>query len=165
MTKAYEQPPPPVVPAVTAKPDRPFALKVVCAVLFLNGLVLALVGGLLIYSLTNPSGTLVDPREIDGLLSGFGIMAKIVVTLVFAVGIIWVATMLWRLQPWAWRRAMLVMGLLLVLQIWTYLNHSETIFTTLGLALDVIAVYYLIQADVRRLFIDPPKADGGASLL
>jgi hypothetical protein len=60
---------------------------------------------------------------------------------------------LWSLKPWAWQLNMIIMGFLLLINIWGHFASVENrIQTDVTLALNIITVFYLIQGDVRDLF-------------
>ncbi len=66
---------------------------------------------------------------------------------------------LWALKPWAWQLNMILIGFLLISGIWVHFTQSDNrLFSDLGMALNIVTVFYLIQSEVRDLFISDKSA-------
>lgn len=64
---------------------------------------------------------------------------------------------LWLLKPWAWQWNMMVMGFLLVTGLWIHFTSASTLLNDLTLLLNIMIVFYLVNKDVRELFISPRR--------
>ena len=93
------------------------------------------------------------------LLADYGYFTETVIMGVVGAALVGVSIGLWRLHAWNWRRAMIVVGIVLVFNLWSYFRGNHTVITTVALLVDILVVFYLIQPEVRRLFIDQPKDD------
>jgi len=61
---------------------------------------------------------------------------------------------MWLLKPWAWQWNMMVMGFLLVTGLWIHFTSASSLTNDITLLLNIMIVFYLVQSDIRELFID-----------
>jgi hypothetical protein len=92
------------------------------------------------------SGTL---QEIAEVLLAALLVGLIILLIVAAIG-------LWLLRPMAWALNMIVMGFLLVIGLWFHFSEQSGLTNDAGLLLNVLIVFYLVQPDVRALFVSRP---------
>ncbi len=78
-----------------------------------------------------------DERIIGGILITFAIFQ-----IVLVIG-------LWQMRHWAWLLVMITTGITMATQIWRYFNDLPDY---LGMAVNVIVVFYLNQRDVQQAF-------------
>lgn len=159
MSKEYSTPTPTVATPIEAKRERPFALKVVCALLMFEGLLLLLVSIGIAYQIYGPNTAVGIPQLFSGILGSLGVITEMLVLGIGGAVMVWVAVGLWRFSPWAWRWTMITIGVLLIINLWNYFGDSEGRASTFALIIDVAIVFYLVQPEVRRLYIDKPKID------
>lgn len=141
-------------PTPPPRPDRPFTLKALCIILIGRGLLFLLLGFLLIDGwLTN--------SEIGGL-SGFS--TGVVATAFTILGVLMIvsAVGLWRLRPWAWRLTMIMVGMLLIYGLWVEFSGDREMANAIGLLLNIFIVFYLVQGDIRGLFVENTAAGESA---
>jgi uncharacterized membrane protein (DUF2068 family) len=130
---------------------RPFTLKMVCGLLLFRSLVLLpLVTVYFIPEEMQYFNLTVNAPLLEGVTKWVEVTALTVVgflNLVSAVG-------LWLFKPWAWRLAMILVGLLLTVELWQQLDGNPQTGNPVGLLLNILIVFYLAQGDIRALFID-----------
>jgi hypothetical protein len=134
-----------------AKKKRPATLSILVIllglrVLLLSGLSLAVVIGFL------GSGQV---QTTSDFLTFSTIFAALVLSILMLTAL-WG---LWTLKPWAWQMNMILMGFLLIGGLWIHFTQSEgRFFNDLEMALNIVTVFYLIQGEVRALFISDKSA-------
>ena len=134
------------------KRKRPIILTIVCILLFLRVLLSAIFVTFLFLGILN-SGGLDLLSEVLGATFALALAGLAVLLLIAAIG-------LWLLRPWAWRLNMMLMGLLLVLGLWTHFTSASSLIGDLELLLNIMIVFYLVQNDVRELFVDARRTIG-----
>lgn len=137
-------------PTLLPRPDRPFTLKALCLILIGRGLLFLLLVFLML------DGQLTH-RDIGGL-SGFS--AGVVATAFIILGVILIvsAVGLWRFRPWAWRLTMILVGLLIIYGLWVEFSGGRELANAIGLLVNIFIVFYLVQGDVRGLFVETTAA-------
>ena len=128
------------------KRKRPIILTIVCTLLLLHVLLAAIFVTLLFLGISNSDG-LVLLDEILGAAFALALAGLAILLLIAAIG-------LWLMRPWAWRLNMMLMGLLLILGLWSHFTSPSSLISDLELLLNIMIVFYLVQNDVRELFID-----------
>lgn len=129
---------------------RPFTLKMVCLLLALRGLgLLALVALYVLGRLNLTDVPVLEDVAYGAIIVGAAAIAAL--DFIAAVG-------LWRLRPWAWRLTMLFLGGQLLVGLWAHFNNGPAITQSLGLLLNILIVFYLVQGDVRAIFVKPTAA-------
>ena len=146
-----DEPPPNVTttPDGSIQPVRPIGIVVVVA-LSLGRLIIELVQ-LLVSDPQGVLGAIAGGSFIPEIATGtpgwylgrLGVVLMIVVTAVSIVG-------LWRLRSWGWSLALILAGVILLFDIgWWYYGQPRYP----GMFLNMIAVFYLNQRDVRSIFL------------
>lgn len=69
---------------------------------------------------------------------------------------------LWRLRPWAWRLTMIMVGMLLIYGLWVEFSGDREMANAIGLLLNIFIVFYLVQGDIRGLFVENTAAGESA---
>jgi hypothetical protein len=130
------------------KRKRPLILTFVVLLLFTRTFPLAAILATILYALMvgEGSGTLQVITEV--LLSAL-ILGLIILLIVAAIG-------LWLLRPMAWALNMIVMGFLLIIGLWFHFSEQSDLTNDAGLLLNVLIVFYLVQPEVRALFVSRP---------
>jgi hypothetical protein len=139
---------PDALPAITAtgQPKRPFTLTILSALLILRALLVISLTGFLIYGTAiSPAST--NAAQLELLLLEVLLLVTGLVMFVAAIG-------LWRLAPWAWPVNMVIMGFTLIVGLWQHYNHDYPLINHLGMLLNITIVFYLVQGDIRSLFVD-----------
>jgi uncharacterized membrane protein (DUF2068 family) len=95
-----------------------------------------------------------------GGLSGFS--AGTIMAGFAALGIILfiLATGLWLFRPWAWRLTMIVVGMLLIYGLWVEFSGGRSLSNGIGLLINIFIVFYLVQGDIRGLFVNEEAVVG-----
>lgn len=126
------------------KRKRPIILKIVCILLFLRVAFIAILVTFLSLGIT-----FFEKEEPLSQVLGAGITLAVaglgVFLLIAAIG-------LWQLQPWAWRLNVMIMGFLLVSDLWTHFANASNLENDLSLLLNILIVFYLVYPEVRGLF-------------
>ena len=157
MVKQYVEPVPANVQPIAIKRERPFALKAVCALLMFEGLILLGVVILSFFLVFTKGETVTEVVPFMDLVNGVSALTELILIGVAGAVLVWVAQGLWRFNPWAWRWTMITMGVFLVINLWNYFRMNQAWTSTLSLVIDILIVFYLVQPEVRRLYIDKPK--------
>jgi hypothetical protein len=134
------------------KRKRPIILTIVCILLFLRVLLAANFLTLLFLGILNSDG-LNLLSEVVGVTFALAEAGLAVLLLIAVIG-------LWLLRPWAWRLIMMIIGVLLVLDLWTHFTSASSLLGDLELLLNIMIVIYLVQNDVRELFVDARETIG-----
>ena len=141
----------PMTSPAPAQPNkRPFTLKAVCVLLVLRGLLSGLLVALIVFD--------VAAEEVSSLLDTVHATVIAIESVVLAVLFLVAAVGLWQMRPWAWRFTMIYLGVLLIFSLWNQLNGERSLITSIGLLLNIFIVFYLIQGDVRALFVTDAPA-------
>jgi hypothetical protein len=132
---------------------RPTGITILAILSAIAG-VLGLLAGLALFGIGAAVGGAVGGAggAAFGSIFGLGLVALSVAYLVFAYGA-------WGLKPWAWTLgvASQIIGLVwTVLQIVT--NNQSITGAIIGIALNLVILYYLDTPDVRRAFGRPPTS-------
>jgi hypothetical protein len=128
------------------KRKRPIILTIVCILLFVRILLAGMILAVLLMGITYTGG---EELLSQALGAGF-ILALTCLCLFILIAVIG----LWKLRPWAWQLNMMIIGFLLVTGLWTHFAVSASNrVNDLTLLLNIIIVFYLVQTDVRELFI------------
>jgi hypothetical protein len=135
------------------KKKRPATLSILVILLFVRALLTDVLAFFLVLAVLG-SGQVQSTIE---LLSFSLVLATLILSILMLIAL-WG---LWTLKPWAWQMNMILMGFLLIGGIWIHFTQSEgKLFTDLEMALNIITVFYLIQGEVRDLFISDKGAAG-----
>ena len=139
-------------PVSSSKPKRPLILRIVTLLLFARVILLIIitaigVAGIL---LVNQEGVGLEIQQITVELALAGLT---LVMLVAAVG-------MWLLRPWAWQMNMVILGFYLVVDLWLHYSEQAGLVNDVTLLLNILIVFYLVQKDVRRLFVNQPAGEG-----
>lgn len=119
---------------------RPFGVKVIVALQLVYAAVL-IVGEVDILVLEGWADVSLQTTE-SHVVTLVVLNALIMITVITAAG-------LWQLKYWAWVLLMLQIGVSLGLALWAYFTGNPQYAT---MAISVITVFYLNQANVRRVF-------------
>ncbi|MFN2105141.1 MAG: hypothetical protein ACK2UJ_09725 [Candidatus Promineifilaceae bacterium] len=134
------------------KKKRPATLSILVILLFVRALLTDVLAFFLVLAVLG-SGEVQSTIE---LLSFSLVLATLILSILMLIAL-WG---LWTLKPWAWQMNMILMGFFLIGGIWLHFTQSDNrLINDLGLALNIVTVFYLIQGEVRHLFI----SDRGAS--
>ena len=128
------------------KQKRPATLTILVLLLFLRVLLL---GGVSILALIGilHLGNVTSAGDFLTFLYFIGLALVSFIMLVALWG-------LWSLKPWAWQLNMIILGFMLLASIWAHFTSSgERFIGDLAMALNIITVFYLIQGEVRDLFL------------
>jgi len=131
------------------KRKRPVILTIVCFLLFARVILIAFIVPFLFLGVSNmgSEGLLYQVLGAAYTLTLAGLDLFLLIT---AVG-------LWLLKPWAWQWNMMVMGFLLVTGLWIHFTSASTLLNDLTLLLNIMIVFYLVNNDVRELFVSPRR--------
>lgn len=131
-----------------SKRKRPLILNVVVLLLFTRAFPLAALLATLLYTLMAGEGLSTLQIITEVLLSAL-LLGLIILLIVAAIG-------LWLLRPMAWALNMIVMGFLLIIGLWFHFSEESGLTNDAGLLLNVLIVFYLVQPEVRALFVSRP---------
>jgi ABC-type phosphate transport system permease subunit len=138
-------------PAISETGARIRPLGIVVVALLSVGRVLIETTGLLLPETTGPLAAISGGSTIpdfpantpEWFLAQAATIALIILTAASVVG-------LWRLRAWGWSLALIIAGVVLVLDLgWWYTGQPRYI----GMFLNMIVVFYLNQRDVRTIFL------------
>ena len=137
--------------------QRPTGVTIL-AILAAIGGVLGLLGGLALVGFGGLAGGLVG-AAIGGfvVISGLIILVLAVLELVLAYGF-------WTLQPWAWQLGVILSAVNILIQILGVLRivfYSDLSSALLSIIISGVIIYYLNQAEIRRVFNAPEKGFPG----
>ncbi len=137
--------------------QRPKGVTIL-AILAAIGGVLGLLGGLALVGFGGLAGGLVG-AAIGGfvVISGLIILVLAVLELVLAYGF-------WTLQPWAWQLGVILSAVNILIQILGVLRivfYSDLSSALLSIIISGVIIYYLNQAEIRRVFNAPEKGFPG----
>ena len=128
-----------------AKPKRPLILTIVVLLLLARVIYLGTTMGLLFLFSFASQGSGYSASVTDVLL-GIALFGLTLFLLVAVIG-------LWQLRPAAWALNMLIMGFLLIVGLWIHFTDQAGLVNDAGLLLNILIVFYLVQPDVRALFV------------
>lgn len=137
--------------------QRPTGVTIL-AILAAIGGVLGLLGGLALVGFGGLAGGLVG-AAIGGfvVISGLILLVLAVLELVLAYGF-------WTLQPWAWQLGVILSAVNILIQILGVLRivfYSDLSSALLSIIISGVIIYYLNQAEIRRVFNAPEKGFPG----
>lgn len=127
---------------------RPQGITILAVLSFIGG-AFGLLGSLGAIGL----GALVG--SVGGL--GFGGLFAIlgIVLLVMSVAQLAIGYGFWTLKPWAWSASFILYGISLIVQVLTLLSGGGITNVVVSIAISLVVVYYLHQANVRQAFNAP----------
>jgi hypothetical protein len=115
----------------------------------LIGLAFVLQAGSILGGVPTPLPFLVIREPLNALARG-------VEQLLLAYPIFWVGLALFRLKPWAWISSMMLQGIVLFVNLASYFRGEANY---LSMAISVLIVLYLNNAEVRGAFQPRPRQD------
>ena len=121
-------------------------MTAIVVLMLLAAIVSVPAGGFMVFTTVTGEASRVDwtsPTTMLDLAESAGIMLLGVATVVAAVGLL-------RLKRWAWILAMLIVGVGLAQDVWSYFAQGEATYPSMFL--EVLIVFYLNQRDVQRAF-------------
>lgn len=127
------------------KRKRPVILTIVCFLLFARVILIAFLVVFLFVGVSN-TGDEGPLYQVLGFTYTLALAGLDLFLLIAAVG-------LWLLKPWAWQWNMIIMGFLLVTGLWIHFTSASSLFNDLTLLLNILIVFYLVNNDVRELFV------------
>ena len=130
---------------VGAKPKRPLILTIVVLLLLARVVYMGAVVVFTLLLLLSSQSSGYSP-SITEVLAGIALFGLTLFLLVAAIG-------LWQLRPKAWTLNMLIMGFLLIVGLWIHFSDQAGLLNDAGLLLNILIVFYLVQPDVRALFV------------
>ena len=133
------------------KPKRPLILTIVSLLLFARVILLASVTVVGLAGLISSEGQGVF-LSVEQVVMELALVGATVLLFVAALG-------LWLLRPWAWQMNMIILGFYLVIDLWTHYSTQGGMVNDASLLLNILIVFYLVQKDVRMLFINQPAGE------
>jgi hypothetical protein len=130
------------------KPKRPLILTIVVLLLLVRAIYLASVMAATILFLFAGQGS--------GMLLQIPELLLTILMFVIALLLLAAAIGLWLMRPMAWTLNMIIMGFLLIVGLWIHFTDQAGLVNDAGILLNVLIVFYLVQPDVRALFVSRP---------
>lgn len=132
--------------APTPAATRPMGITIL-AVLSAIGGVLGILGGVALVGLGGFAAAATGTAGLFGLAAVFGIVALVtgIASLAFAYGA-------WTLKPWAWPLGVALSIINLGLSVATIAGGGDLTGQVIPIAINVIILYYLFQANIKALF-------------
>ena len=115
----------------------------------LIGLAFTLQGGAVLGGLPAPLPYMLVEEPLLAFVRG-------AIQLLLAYPIFWVGLALFRLKPWAWLFSMFLQGVVLFVNLASYFRGGANY---ISMAMSVLIVLYLNNAEVRLAFQPPPRHD------
>jgi hypothetical protein len=136
-----------------AAPARPRAAAIVAWLQILQGLGSLLIGLAFTLQAGADLGGLPRPLPYLNIVNPVGAFERGVLQLLLAYPILWVGFGLFHLRRWAWLGAMMLQGIVLFINLVGYFRGRANLFS---MAMSVLIVFYLNQAEVREAFHPAP---------
>ena len=141
--------------------QRPTGVTIL-AILAAIGGVLGLLAGLAVVGLGGLAGGVVGGAA-GAAIGGFAVISGLIV-LVLAVLELVLAYGFWTLQPWAWQLGVILSAVNILIQILGVLGivfSSDLGGALISIIISGVIIYYLNQAEIRRVFNAPEKGFPG----
>ena len=135
-------------PSSDEKQKRPLILTIVTLLLFVR---VIFVAALTVFGFVGLMTTEI-PMNILGAEQVLGVIFLFGITLLLLTA----ALGLWLLRPWAWQMNMIILGFYLIINLYTDNNKVGILGNDVTMLLNILIVFYLVQKDVRLLFVHKP---------
>jgi len=134
---------------------RPRSVGILVWLQVLQGLGTLLIGMAFTMQAGAALGGVPAPLPVPLIQDPMGAFERGVVQLLLAFPILWVAFALAHLKPWAWLSAMTLQGVVLTVNLLSYFRGRANY---LSMAMSILIVLYLNQAEVREAFRHEKRA-------